>query len=101
MLNLRSRRTTWLAVLSLFLFTAPMLVQADDPLPSWNQGPAKKTIIEFVRITTNKDTPKFVPREQRIAAFDHDGTLWVEHPMYTQVIYCLGGDFLKWRLGRG
>jgi phosphoglycolate phosphatase-like HAD superfamily hydrolase len=39
--------------------------------------------------TTDKDSPKFVPREQRIATFDQDGTLWVEHPMYTQVIYCL------------
>jgi phosphoglycolate phosphatase-like HAD superfamily hydrolase len=89
MLQLRSRRTAWLAVLSLFLLTASMRAQAADPLPSWNEGPAKKAIIEFVRITTDKDSAKFVPREQRIATFDQDGTLWVEHPMYTQVIYCL------------
>ena len=59
------------------------------PLPSWNDGAAKKAILEFVRATTDKASPKFVPPEQRIATFDQDGTLWVEHPMYTQVIYCL------------
>src|SRR5262245_55576089 len=62
---------------------------ADDPLPSWNDGPAKKAILEFVRATTEKDSKKYVPPEQRIATFDQDGTLWVEHPMYTQVVYCL------------
>src|SRR5205807_1925369 len=41
------------------------------------------------RVTTDKTNPKFVPPEQRIATFDQDGTLWVEQPMYTQVIYCL------------
>src|SRR5207248_3786311 len=45
--------------------------------------------IEFVRVTTDKASPKYVPAEQRIATFDQDGTLWVEQPMYTQVIYCL------------
>src|SRR5690349_12449481 len=89
MFPLRSRRTAWLAVLSLFLLTASMRAQPADPLPSWNGGSAKKAIIEFVRITTDKDSPKYVPPEQRIATFDQDGTLWVEHPMYTQVVYCL------------
>src|SRR5262249_49000612 len=56
---------------------------------SWNDGAAKKAILEFVRVTTDKESPQYVPTEQRIAAFDQDGTLWVEHPMYTQVIYCL------------
>jgi len=60
-----------------------------DPLPSWNDGAAKKAVLEFVRDTTAKGGPKYVPPEQRIATFDQDGTLWVEHPMYTQVIYCL------------
>ncbi|WP_085930232.1 HAD family hydrolase [Desulfomonile tiedjei] len=62
---------------------------ADDPLPSWNDGPAKQAIIAFVKETTNQAGPKFVPPEERIATFDQDGTLWVEHPMYTQVMYCL------------
>ncbi len=60
-----------------------------DPLPSWNDGPAKKAILEFVRVTAEKASPKYVPPEQRIATFDQDGTLWVEQPMYTQVVYCL------------
>jgi phosphoglycolate phosphatase-like HAD superfamily hydrolase len=62
---------------------------ADDPLPSWNDGSAKQEIIEFVQATTDGSTAKFVPPEQRIATFDQDGTLWVEHPLYTQVVYCL------------
>ena len=55
-----------------------------DPLPSWNDGPAKKTIIELVKVTTDRASPKFVPPEARIATFDQDGTTWVE-----QVMYCL------------
>ena len=62
---------------------------ADDPLPSWNDGPAKQAIVAFVKETTDQASPKFVPPEERIATFDQDGTLWVEHPMYTQVLYCL------------
>jgi phosphoglycolate phosphatase-like HAD superfamily hydrolase len=65
------------------------LAQAQDPLPSWNEGPAKQAIVEFIRATTDKASPKFVPPEERIATFDQDGTLWVEHPMYTQVRFCL------------
>jgi hypothetical protein len=60
-----------------------------DPLPSWNDGPAKQAIVDFVRATTEKDSPQFVSPAERIATFDQDGTLWVEHPMYTQVMYCL------------
>jgi phosphoserine phosphatase len=63
--------------------------QAADPLASWNDGPAKQAIVEFVKATTTQGSPQFVPPEERIATFDQDGTLWVEHPMYTQVIYCL------------
>ena len=54
-------------------------------LPSWNDGPAKKAIVDFVRATTDKASPAHVPPEQRIAVFDQDGTLWVEHPIYSQV----------------
>ena len=60
-----------------------------DPLPSWNDGAAKQAIIEFVKATTTEGSPKFVPPAERIATFDQDGTLWVEHPIYTQVVYCL------------
>jgi phosphoglycolate phosphatase-like HAD superfamily hydrolase len=68
---------------------AATIAFAQDPLPSWNEGPAKKAIAEFVQATTTQGSPKFVPPAERIATFDQDGTLWVEHPMYTQVVYCL------------
>ncbi len=58
-------------------------------LSSWNDGPAKQAIVRFVGETTDKSSPKFVPEAERIATFDQDGTLWVEHPIYTQVVYCL------------
>lgn len=64
-------------------------VRAEDPLPSWNEGPAKQAIVEFVAKVTKEGGPDFVPIAQRIATFDQDGTLWVEHPMYTQVMCCL------------
>jgi len=60
-----------------------------DPLPSWNDGAAKQAIVTFVKETTDQASPKFVPPAERIATFDQDGTLWVEHPMYSQVVYCL------------
>ena len=60
-----------------------------DPLPSWNDGPAKQAIVDFVKATTDEVSPRFVPPAARIAAFDQDGTTWVEQPMYTQVLYCL------------
>ncbi|HEY5313664.1 MAG TPA: HAD family hydrolase [Pirellulales bacterium] len=63
--------------------------QADDSLPSWNEGPAKQAIVDFVRATTDRDGKNFVPPEERIATFDQDGTLWVEHPVYSQLRYCL------------
>ncbi len=59
------------------------------PLQSWNDGPAKQAILDFVRATTDPNSPHFVRPEERIATFDQDGTLWVEHPMYSQMIYCI------------
>jgi hypothetical protein len=63
---------------------------AEEALPSWNDGPAKQAILEFVKTTTTQGSPQFVPPEERVATFDQDGTLWVEHPIYTQVMYCPG-----------
>ena len=60
-----------------------------DPLPSWNDGAAKQAIMAFVKETTTPGSPTFVREPERIATFDQDGTLWVEKPMYSQVIYCL------------
>ncbi len=59
-----------------------------DPLPSWNDGAAKTAIKEFVRATTDKSGKGYVQPEDRIATFDQDGTLWVEHPLYSQLMYC-------------
>jgi phosphoglycolate phosphatase-like HAD superfamily hydrolase len=71
------------------LLSSAVAQQQADPLPSWNDGPAKQAIVDFVAATTDKSSTKFVPPEERIATFDQDGTLWVEHPMWTQVMYCL------------
>ncbi|UPJ54347.1 haloacid dehalogenase-like hydrolase [Bradyrhizobium sp. 200] len=91
-----SRRTlisilTMLPALSSPLLTVPASAQttSGSPLPSWNDGVAKQAILDFVRVTTETASPNHVPAEDRIAVFDQDGTLWVEHPMYTQVVYCL------------
>ena len=79
-----------LVLTAFMLLLARVQVHAQtDPLPSWNDGPAKKAIVEFVKSTTEKGSPQFVAPEARIATFDQDGTTWVEQPMYTQVIYCL------------
>lgn len=59
------------------------------PLASWNEGPAKEAILKFVRATTDPASPTFLPPDKRIAAFDQDGTLWVEQPLYTQAMFCL------------
>jgi phosphoglycolate phosphatase-like HAD superfamily hydrolase len=63
--------------------------QSDDPLPSWNDGPAKQAIVEFVEAVTTEGGADFVPPEDRIATFDQDGTLWVEHPLYAQAMFAL------------
>jgi len=62
---------------------------AADPLPSWNDGDAKQSILDFVAAVTREGSPDFVPLAERIATFDNDGTLWVEHPMYTQLAFAL------------
>src|SRR5215470_16240810 len=69
-------------------FSAVAVAQV-DPLPSWNEGAAKHAIVKFAEATTTQGSPKFVPPAERVATFDQDGTLWVEHPMYTQIVYCL------------
>jgi len=84
----RALRRLVLAVVALFASSQVVLAEA-DPLPSWNEGAAKQAIVEFVRATTTEGSPKLVPPEERIATFDQDGTLWVSHPMYAQVMYCL------------
>jgi len=69
-------------------------VAAHDPLPSWNDGPSKKAILDFIHDTTDKSSSKFVPAAERFAAFDQDGTLWVEHPIYSQVMFAFERVFV-------
>jgi 2'-5' RNA ligase/phosphoglycolate phosphatase-like HAD superfamily hydrolase len=64
-----------------------------DPLPSWNDGPAKQAIVAFVKETTDQASAKFVPTAERIAVFDNDGTLWPENPIPFQLAYAV--DTLK------
>lgn len=90
-------RRTLLSTLALLpALSAPLLsasasaqTASSGTLPSWNEGSAKQMILDFVRDTTDRANPKFVPHEERIATFDQDGTLWVEHPIYCQMMYCL------------
>lgn len=80
---------TLAAILVSTMWSAAPVQAQHDPLPSWNDGPAKQAILNFVAATSQEGSPDFVPPADRIAAFDQDGTLWVEHPIYSQVIFCL------------
>ena len=86
----RALRLGAVALGGVLLIGRPTAVTAQaNPLPSWNDGAAKAAIIEFVDATTKKGSPAFVPEAERIATFDNDGTLWVEHPIYTQLVFVL------------
>lgn len=76
-------------ILSVLILLTATAFAAIDPLPSWNEGASKAAIVEFVKMTTDQSSSNFVPVNARIATFDQDGTLWVSHPMYAQVVYCL------------
>ena len=65
------------------------VAQAADPLPSWNEGKAKQSIVDFVAKVTKEGSPDFVPAAERIATFDNDGTLWCEQPLYFQFVFAL------------
>src|SRR5215468_10572687 len=65
------------------------MAQTADPLPSWNDGLARRSIVEFVTTVTKPDSPEFVPIAERIALFDNDGTLWAEQPTFFQALFAL------------
>ena len=88
MSSARTHRLHALLLCALLLLGGCAAVRV-DPMPSWNDGPARAAIVEFVRQTTDASSPQFVPPDRRIATFDQDGTLWVEQPMYTQVMFAL------------
>jgi phosphoserine phosphatase len=60
-----------------------------DPLPSWNEGESKQSIIDFVEKVTKQGSSDFVNVNERIATFDNDGTLWPENPVYFQLYFAL------------
>ena len=76
-------------VLTLFLALLTSIAFAADPLPSWNDGKAKQSIVAFVEKVSKEGSPDFVPVAERIATFDNDGTLWCEKPMPVQLYFAL------------
>ena len=78
-----------LAIALATLLALASAAAAADPLPSWNDGQTKQTIVQFVEEVTTQDGPKFVHPAERIAVFDNDGTLWAEQPMYFQLAFAL------------
>ncbi len=95
------------AVLIVALASMPMTAAAGaaskNPLPSWNQGPAKQAIVAFVQSATDRSGTQYVPQDDRIAAFDNDGTLWAEQPLYFQGLFAfdrikaMAPDHPEWR----
>ena len=84
---MKTKRSS-IAVLAISLASFT-LARAADPLPSWNDGPAKQSIITFVEKVTKEGSPEFVPVAERIATFDNDGTLWCEQPLPVQLYFAL------------
>ncbi|MCB2404028.1 haloacid dehalogenase-like hydrolase [Rhizobium ruizarguesonis] len=85
---IKSARDGTLAVTAVLLFVASAYAQS-DPLPSWNDTASKAAIVSFVEKVTGQGSPDFIPEPERVAVFDNDGTLWVEHPIYTQLAFAL------------
>ena len=85
---MKTTRNSAIALLAAVAFTNT-IARAADPLPSWKDGPAKQSIIAFVKKVTKKGSPDFVPVPERIATFDNDGTLWCEKPLPVQVFFAL------------
>ena len=83
MIRPASRR--WL----LLILFCPLLALASEPLPSWQEGPSRTAILQFVSSVTTSGSADFVPPAERIAVFDNDGTLWSEQPMYFQLLFAL------------
>lgn len=91
------------SVLLVVAILGGQLGQAAEILPSWNEGPSKKAIIEFVARVTKEGSPDFVTPAERIATFDNDGTLWSEKPVYFQYLFAidrvkaLAGQHPEWK----
>src|SRR5271157_4580821 len=88
MKNIRSLNLIAATLVAAVAFTST-IARAADPLPSWNDGPGKQSIIDFVTKVTTPGSPDFVPVPERIATFDNDGTLWCEKPLPVQLYFAL------------
>jgi hypothetical protein len=88
-MNTQLCRRTTLTAAFLVAILATTFARAADPLPSWNDGAAKQSIVTFVEKVTKPGSPDFVPVPERIAVFDNDGTLWCEQPLPTQLYFVL------------
>ena len=87
-----TRRSLPLVLIGALVFLGWHVAEAappTDPLPSWNDGPTKQSIIDFVTQVTKDGGPDFVPAVDRIATFDNDGSLWVEQPIYAQFAFAM------------
>jgi len=87
------RWAAWLRMIAVVLLVSACAGPHADShyaaLPSWNDGPSRQAIVEFVQAVTDPASPDFVAPEQRIAVFDNDGTLWSEQPVYFQILFAL------------
>lgn len=88
-MTFRLVRIVFLVVFLLAEDTVGDVHAGDEPLPSWNDGPARDAILSFIAKVTKEGGPDFVPKEDRVAAFDNDGTLWAEQPLYFQLAFAL------------
>jgi phosphoglycolate phosphatase-like HAD superfamily hydrolase len=86
---MRNARTYFARATGLAIALASAVLSAADPLPSWNDGAAKREVRDFIACATNKDCPDFIPAAERIAVFDNDGTLWSEQPVYFQLAFAI------------
>jgi hypothetical protein len=86
---MRSFKHAIVGIATALMMLAVALSRAADPLPSWNDGPSKSAIVEFVGKVTKQGSSDFVSEPERIAVFDNDGTLWAEQPMYFQLLFAL------------
>ena len=82
-------KTQYYLALLLMAVASLSLAADQDPLPSWNNGPAKQSIISFVEQVSDPNSKSFVKPEERIATFDNDGTLWAEQPLYVQLAFAM------------
>ncbi|MEY3230795.1 MAG: hypothetical protein RL689_884 [Planctomycetota bacterium] len=97
-------RVLWIVIAAWIACTSiGCATRRPDPLPSWNEGPAKRSIIDFVAKVTTPGSPDFVPPAERLAVFDNDGCLWSEQPVYFQLLFAMdrvramAADRPQWR----